>query len=108
MVEQHWIRPRKRRQRAEVVGDEDDGELRRLQGLQVDRTTSSKSDGGSGRVAQAWEGLKLPRQPDGIAGELELGDGGPRPARPGYGFYKIVECVGVVDCARGGWGGLYL
>ena len=23
-------------------------------------------------------------------------------------IYEIVECVGVVDGARGGWGGLYL
>ena len=46
----------------------------------------------------AWEGLELRRQPEGIAGELELGDGGPRPARPGYGFLR--DC-GV--CGRSGW-----
>ena len=91
-----------------VAGDEEDGEQRQLQGLQGDGMASPERDGGPGRVVLAWEGLELPRRPEGIAGELELGDGGPRPARPGYGFYKIVECVGVVDCARGGWGGLYL
>ena len=59
-------------------------------------------------VARAWEGLELQRRPEGITGELELGDGGPRPARPGYGFYKIVECVGGVDGAQRGWGRLHL
>ena len=81
-----------------VAGDDDDGEQRQLQGLQVDGTASPKSGGGSGRVAQAREGLELPRRPKGIAGELELGDGGPRPARPGYGYLQV---CGV--CGSGGW-----
>ena len=49
-------------------------------------------------VALAWEGLELLRRPEGIAGELELKDGGPRPARPGYGFLRA---CGV--CGSGGW-----
>ena len=69
-----------------VAGDEEDGEQRQLQGLQRGGTASPERGGGPGRVALAWEGLELPRRPEGIAGELELGDGGPRPARPGYGF----------------------
>ena len=81
-------RPRKRRQRAVVAGDEEDGEQRQLQGLQGDGMASPERGGGSGRIALAWEGLELPRRPEGIAGELELGDGGPRPARPGYGFLR--------------------
>ena len=86
MVGRCQIQPCKRRQRAEVAADEDDGELRRLQGLQVDGTASPKSGGGSGSVTQAWVGLELSWQPETIAGELELGDYGPRPARPGYGY----------------------
>ena len=39
-------------------------------------------------MARAWEGLELRRRPEGIAGELELEDGGPWPARPGYGFLQ--------------------
>ena len=37
-------------------------------------------------VDQAWEVLEMRRQPEGIASELVLGDGGPRLALPGYGF----------------------
>ena len=48
--------------------------------------SSPERGGGPGSVTLAWEGLELPRRPEGIAGELELGDGGPRPARPGYGL----------------------
>ena len=66
-----------------VAGDEEDDEQRKLQGIQVDGTASPERGGGPRRIAQAWEGLELPRRPEGIAGELELGDGGPRPARPG-------------------------
>ena len=71
-----------------VAGDEEDGEQRQLQGLQRDGTASPERGGGLGRVALAWEGLELPRRPEGITGELELGDGGPRPARPGYSFLR--------------------
>ena len=91
-------RPRKRRQRAVVARDEDDGEQRQLQGLQEVGTASPKRDGGSGRVALAWEGLELPRRLEGIAGKLELEDGGPRPARPGYGFLRACGLRG-----SGGW-----
>ena len=80
-----------------VAGDEGDGEQRQLQGLQEVGTASPKSGRGPGRVAQAWEGLELPRRPEGITGELELGDGGPRPARPGYGFRR-----GCGVCGSGG------
>ena len=80
-----------------VTGDEEDGEQRQLQGLQGDGMASPERGGGPGMVALAWEGLELPRRPEGIAGELELGDGGPRPARPGYGFLR----VGAV-CVRSG------
>ena len=67
-----------------VAGDDKDGEQRQLQGVQGDGMASPERGGGPGRVALSWEGLELPRRPEGIAGELELGDGGPRPARPGY------------------------
>ena len=91
-----------------VAGDEEDGEQRQLQGLQWDGMASPERGGGPGRIALAWEGLELPRRPEGIAGELELEDGGPRPARPGYGFLRA---CGV--CGSGGWysrrlGRLYL
>ena len=89
-----------------VAGDEDDGEQRQLQGLQEVGTASPKSGGGSESVAQAWEGLELQRRPEGTAGELELGDGG-LPGRA-TAIYEFVECVGVVDGARGGWGWLHL
>ena len=82
----------------EVAGVEEDGEQRSLQRLQVGEMASPERGGGLGGVAQAWEGLELPRRPEGIAGELELGDGGPRPARPGYGF--LLAC-GL--CGSGGW-----
>ena len=81
-----------------VAGDEEDGEQRQLQGLQVVGTASPTRGGGSGRVALASEGLELPRRPEGIAGELELGDGGPRPARPGYGCLRARGVGG-----SGGW-----
>ena len=81
-----------------VAGDEEDGEQRQLQGLQRGGTASPERGGGPGRIALAWEGLELPRRPEGIAGELELEDGGPRPARPGYGF--LLAC-GV--CGSAGW-----
>ena len=70
----------------EVAGVEEDGEQWSLQRLQAGEMASPERGGGPGGVAQAWEGLELPRRPEGIAGELELGDGGPRPARPGYGY----------------------
>ena len=81
-----------------VAGDEEDGEQRQLQGLQGDRMASPERGGGPGRIALAWEGLELPRRPEGIAGELELEDGGLRPARAGYGFLRA---CGV--CGSGGW-----
>ena len=81
-----------------VAGDEEDGEQRQLQGLQRGGTASPERGGGPGRVALASEGLELPRRPEGIAGELQLRDGGPRPARPGYGF--LLAC-GV--CGSAGW-----
>ena len=81
-----------------VTGDEGDGEQRQLQGLQVDGTASPERGGGLGSVALAWDGLELPRRLEGIAGELELKNGGPRPARPGYGY--LHDC-GV--CGSGGW-----
>ena len=49
-------------------------------------------------MARDWEGLELRRRPEWIAGELELGDSGPRPARPGYGFLR-----GYRVCGSGGW-----
>ena len=53
------------------------------------------------REAEALEGLELPRRPEGIAGELELGDGGPRPARPGYGFLlDRGVCLSAGGCSR--------
>ena len=59
---------------------------------------SPERGGGPGSVTLAWEGLELPRRPEGIAGELELEDGGLRPARPDYGFLRA---CGV--CGSGGW-----
>ena len=82
----------------EVVGVEEDGEQRPLQGRQAGETASPERGGGSGGVAQAWEGLELPRLPEGIAGELELGEGGTRPARPGYGCLRARGVGG-----SGGW-----
>ena len=76
---------------------EEDGEQRPLQGLQAGKTASLERGGGPGGVAQAWEGLELPRRPEGIAGELELGDGGPWPSRPGYGYLQ-----GCGVCGSGG------
>ena len=76
----------------EVAGVEEEGEQRSLQRLQAGEMASPERGGGLGGVAQAWEGLELPRRPEGIAGELELGDGGPRPARSGYGSLR---CCGV-------------
>ena len=53
------------------------------------------------REAEAWEGLELPRRPEGLAGELELEDGSPRPARPGYSFlHDCGVCVSVGWCSR--------
>ena len=57
-----------------------------------------ESRGGPGRFALVWEGLGLRGRPKGITGQLELGDGSPRPARPGYGF--LLAC-GV--CGSAGW-----
>ena len=92
---------RKRKQNVEVAGVEEDGEHRSLQRLQVGEMASPERGGGLGGVAQAWEGLELPRRPEGIAGELELGDGGPRPARPGYGFLlDRGVCVSAGWCSR--------
>ena len=88
VVGRHRKLARKRRQNVEVAGVEEDGEQRSLQRLQVGEMASPERGGGLGGVAQAWEGLELPQRPEGIAGELELGDGGPRPARPGYGFLR--------------------
>ena len=73
----------------EVAGVEEDGEQWSLPRLQVGEMASPERGGGLGGVAQAWEGPELPWRPEGIAGELELGDGGPRPARPGYGFLLV-------------------
>ena len=85
----------------EVTGVEEEGKQRPLQGLQEGETASLERGGVPGGVAQAWEGLELPRRPEGIAGELELGDGGPRPARPGYGFLLNREvCVSAGRCSR--------
>ena len=81
-----------------VAGDEEDGEQRQLHRLQGDGMASPERGGGPGRIALAWEGLELPRRPEGIAGEFKLVDGSPRPARPGYGFLR--DC-GV--CGSGGW-----
>ena len=81
-----------------VAGDEEDGEQRQLQGLQGDGMASPERGGRPGRVALAWEGLELPRRPEGIAGELELEDGGPRPSRTGYGFLRACGVFG-----SGGW-----
>ena len=61
----------------EVAGVEEDGEQRSLQRLQAGEMASPERGGGLGGVAQAWEGLELLRRPQGITGELELGDGGP-------------------------------
>ena len=80
---------RKRRQNVEVAGVEEDGEQRSLQRLQASEMTSPERGGGLGGVAQAWEGLELPRWPEGIAGMLELGDCGPRPARAGHDFLQV-------------------
>ena len=81
----------------EVAGVEEDGEQRSLQRLQVGEMASPERGGGLGGVAQAWEGLELPRRPEGIAGELELREGGLRPARPGSGFlldHGVCESAG--------------
>ena len=92
---------RKRRQNVEVAGVEEDGEQRSLQRLQAGEMASPERGGGLGGVAQAWEGLELPRRPEGIAGELELGDGGLRPARPCSGFLRSRGvCVRVGWCSR--------
>ena len=92
---------RKRRQNVVVAGVEEDDEQRSLQRLQVGEIASPERGGCLGGVAQAWEGLELPRRPEGIAGVLELGDGGPRPARPGYGFLLgRGVCVSVGWCSR--------
>ena len=92
---------RKRRQNVESAGVEEDGEQRSLQRLQAGEMASPERGGGLGGVAQAWEGLELPRRQEGIAGELELGDGGPRPARPGYGFLlDRGVCVSAGWCSR--------
>ena len=76
-----------------VAGDEEDGEERQLQGLQRGGMASPERGGGPGRIALAWEGLELPRRPEGIAGELELEDGGPRPARRATFSSALVGCV---------------
>ena len=92
---------RERRQNEDVVGVEEDGEQRPLQRLQAGEMASPERGGGLGGVAQAWEGLELPRRPEGIAGELELRDGGLRPARPGYGFLlDRGVCVSAGWCSR--------
>ena len=91
-----------------VAGDEEDGEQRQLQGLQVDGMASPERGGGPGSVALTWDGLELPQRPEGIAGELELEDGGLRPARPGYGCLRARGVGQMVDGARGGWGRLHL
>ena len=101
VVGRRWKQARKRRQNTVVPGVEEDGERRPLQGLQASETTSAERGRGLGEVAQAWEGLELPRKLEGIAGELELGDGGPRPARPGYGFLlDRGVCVSAGGCSR--------
>ena len=41
-----------------VAGDEEDGEQRQLQGLQVDGMASPERGGGPGSVALAWDGLE--------------------------------------------------
>ena len=103
-----WKLARKRRQNMEVAGVEEDGEQRSLQRLQVGEMASPERGGGLGGVAQAWEGLELPWRPEGIAGELELGDGGPRPARPGYGFLlDRGVCVSAGWCSRRLGGSIY-
>ena len=85
----------------EVAGVEEDGEQRPLQGLQAGETASPERVRGPGGVAQAWKELEPPRRPEGIVGELELGDGGPRPARPGYGFLlDRGVCVSAGGCSR--------
>ena len=97
VVGRRWNLARERRQNEEVVGVEEDGEQRLLQRLHAGEMASPERGGGLGGVAQAWEGLELPWRPEGIVGELELGDGGPRPARPSCGF--LLRC-GV--CRSGG------
>ena len=82
---------RKRRQNVEVAGVEEDGEQRSLHRLQAGKMASPERGGGLGGVAQAWEGLELLRRPEGIAGKLELGDGGPRPARLVCGFLLSLQ-----------------
>ena len=62
---------------------------------------SPERGGGPGRIALAWEGLELPRRPEGIADELELEDGGPRLARPGYSFLLACGVCGSAEwCSR--------
>ena len=99
VVGRHRKQARKWRQNAEVAGVEEDGERRPLQGLQAGKTASPERGGSPGGVALAWEGLELLWHPEGIADELELGDGGPMPARSGYGFLRS---RGV--CGSAGWG----
>ena len=60
------------------------------------------------REAEALEGSprpglgpELPWRPEGSVGELKRGDGGPRPARPGYGFLlDRGVCVSAGWCSR--------
>lgn len=77
--------PPKRRLRSGFAGvEEDDGE-RRFQGLQTGWQAPVRHQGVAGEVARAQEGMDEWGKVEGIAGELELEDGGPRPARPGCG-----------------------
>ena len=91
-----------------VTGDEDDGEQRQLQG-------SKWTERLHRRVAEALEGSPRPGR-----GWSYCDDPRGSPASPSSGTtarglpgrvtnsYEVVECVGVEDDARGGWGWFHL
>ena len=91
-----------------VAGDEEDGEQRQLQGLQGDGMASPERGGGPGRVALPGRGWSYREDPRGSPLSPSSGTAARGLPDRATAIYKFVECVGVEDGARGGWGGLHL
>ena len=83
----------KRRQNVEVAGVEEDGEQRSLQRLQAGEMASPERGGGLGGVAQAWEGLELPRRPEGSPVSSSSGTAARGLPGRATASYLIVGCV---------------
>ena len=91
-----------------VAGDEEDGEQRQLQGSRGTgwlHQREAEALEGSPWPGRGWSYRDDPRGSPASSSSGTVARGLPGRATA---IYTLVECVGVEDGARGGWGGLYL